>query len=750
MNKKIITVLAAAAMLTVITSCGGNNSSSQKNSNTPASSSSQRSDGWSTSYDLSDAQQAYLTKINTTWKLPTLTNAYNSAYASMMEITPDLSDYDTSYVYDATKSKNVSLSMSVNYDKNTGMKYTGDTDYTTPSGKNVKKGDFKPVYQQLQSDLNFTITDVTSTTDKAVNDFKSYWGSTLTADIACGNVSDIVDKSVKGNETILDLAEYLNKMPNFTKFLQQNPSVLTSILTTKNPTAGSDSSVGIYYLPYFDGYDDLEKMTMLRADYVRKLLDGDYNEADWDTDSTIWTDSKYQPTITEAYSVKTPVSLTSNETKTITKSIDGNGSNIIAQQNALAAGERTSAKMVKQFRDYIDARYGNQYEKRSDLFLGVDASYDADEMIALMRLVKVSPYGLTGSHDSVMVSFVPREYNNQRIADLYRWAGHLWGVRGMESRSGYLYVGKDGKIHDARGDEATANMLNYLNEIYGEGLILQDFESSTGYGVSNGKFAENIVVDKGSTQTYHGFMEYDYAQTQGVWNDKSTVDGYDFRPILNAEAKWDDGEGTTYYQFTESWRSVKTQAWCLNADLKNDQDKLEKALAVVDYFFSDAGHNLNSFGPESMGYTSGTIDYQGKEIPAFTQAALDQLNDTAIGGGSYTNYLRKYVGATLPIGYVKEQGMEYQATSEKAKYGLSIINKAIEVGTFKHVKLDSVEDGYDFFKIVPSSFMLSTSQVEVKTNLEGDTTLGSINSSNSTTKYCIWDKIVMNGNWTND
>lgn len=737
MNKKIVTVFAAAAMLTVITSCGGT-SSSQSSGGT---SSSQSSSAATTGKD------AYLNKINNTWELPKLTNAYNSAYSAMKDLTVDLSDFDTSYKY--TDTTNVTLTMSVNYDKNTGMKYNQEKDYTTPDGKTtIKNGEFKPVWKEIQNKLNFTIDDKTSTTDKSVNDFKSNWGGTLKADIACGNVSDIVDKSVKGEESILDLAEYLEKLPNFTKFLQQNPSVLNSILTTKNASAGSDSTIGIYYIPYFDGYDDLEKMTMLRADYVRKLLDGDFNEADWDTDSTIWTDSKYQPTVTEAYNVTVPASIEGTATKTITKSVADKGSNIVAQQNALASGERTSAKMVKQFRDYIDARYGTQYTNRSDLFLGVDASYDADEMIALMRLVRVSPRGLTGSSDSEMVPFVPREYNNQRIADMYRWAGHLWGIRGVESRSGYLYVGKDGKIHDARGDEEITTMLTYLNEIYDEGLILKDFESAAGYGVTNGKFAENIVVDKGEGQKYHGFMEYDYSQTQGVWNDKSTVDGYDFRPILNAEAKWDDGDDSTgYFQFTESWRSVKSQGWCLSADLKKDESKLNKALAVVDYFFSEEGHNLNSYGPESYGYTSGTLNYQGKTVAKFTQAALDQLNDTNIGGGSYTNYLRKFVGATLPIGYIKEQGMEYQATHEKAINGLNIINKAIEVGTFKHVRVDTVETGKDFYQIVPSSFRLSTAQVELKTDLEGDTKLGNINSNSSTSKYCIWDTIVMTGSW---
>jgi putative aldouronate transport system substrate-binding protein len=244
-------------------------------------------------------------------------------------------------------------------------------------------------------------------------------------------------------------------------------------------------------------------------------------------------------------------------------------------------------------------------------------------------------------------------------------------------------------------------------------------------------------------------MEYDYSQTQGVWNDKAgskAIEGYDFRPVLGAVAKWDDGNDSTgYFHFTESWRSVKTQGWCINAALaeKGNEAKLARALTLVDFFYGEKGHALNSYGPESEGYTDGTINYQGREVPKFTTKALEQLNDANIGRGSYTDYLRKFVGATLPVGSIKEQGMEYQCTSANAKNGLRIINKAIEEGTYKHVEVSAQEN--PFFTIVPSAFALSGGQAEAKAALESKDKLGSINSNGSTSAYNPWDDYVMYG-----
>lgn len=644
------------------------------------------------------------------------------------EYTPDLS-------------KNVSLRLAINYDgPNTGIKYNKDESYQTPKGTEIKKGDFKPVWQTLQNELNFSaVVDENADAVKSVNYFKENWQTNQYADLACGNVSDIVNFSVLGtSETILDISQYMEYLPNFSRFLEENPIVRQSITTSK---FGNADASGIYYFPYFDGFADLEKMTLVRADWVRTLLDS--TDVEFDTDTSLAGKAVYTPTVADrAYEVTVPVSMESNETKVVAKK---DVKNIIEQQNELiAAGNASSANLVAQYRQYIADKYGNTFAKNSDLFLGVDSCYDADEMVALMRIVKVSPKALTGNASTKMVAFVPREANNQRVADLYRWAGQLWGVRGVESRSGYFYIDSNNKINDCRADAKLVTMLENLNKLYQEGLIAENFHDQANFGVDNGKYAEKIIV--GGNTEYAGFMEYDYSQTQGVWNDKAgskAIEGYDFRPILGGVSKWDSKSATGYIHFTESWRSVKSQGLALNASLASDNDKLMRALALCDYFWSEEGHELNSFGPASEGYVEGTFNYQGREVAKFTQATLDQLNDPNIGKGNYTNYLRQYVGATLPVGYIKEQGMEYQCTSENAKNGLAIINKAIELGTYKHVECSMTED--PFFTIVPSAFPLSSGDAAIVTTINDASALGSINSNGSKTAWNVWDDYVMYG-----
>ena len=631
------------------------------------------------------------------------------------------------------------LSMSVNYDKSTGLKYNQDVDYETPNGTKIKKGDFKPVWQAIQKELDFTIDDVTDSSGKAVDYFKNNWLTNQFADIAVGNVSVISQYGTQSG-TILDLKEYIDagKLPNFKAFLDANPIVKVSIETTSNKDSSKNA---IYYAPYFDGFDDVEKYTLLRADFVEKLLDADYDSVSWDENSNIWTTNKYTPKVEDnSYSVKVPESMDNEKTKTVEKKAT---TNIIEQQNALPQAQRTSKVMVKQFRDYLTEKYGSQYSKLSDIFLGVDACYDADEMVALMRLVKVSPTALTGNANTEMVVFVPREYNNSRIADMYRWAGQLWGVRGVESRSGYLFVGKDGKIHDARGEEDTADLLENLNCLYQEGLIARNLHEISNYGTNDGKLANVLLVGNGKEveggKTYCGFMMYDYSQSQGALNDKAAskaVEGYNLRPIINAVADWkDDGN---YFQFTESWRSVKTEGWCINAAIVEDEAKLTKALKLFDYFYSAEGQALYTCGPKSEGYYTEIVD----GTPTLSDKTLEQFHDSSIGADNYTNYFRKFVGAGLNIGSVKNYGVEAQCTSANAKYGVDIVAHALKVGTFKHTELSFTDD--PFYTITPSTFNLSSGNATEVQTLE-TAGLNNINSNSTKGKWSIWDDYVVSG-----
>ncbi len=643
--------------------------------------------------------------------------------------TPDDKDYEPDL------SKNVTLSMSVNYQAGVGLTYQKDVDYSTPAGNKIKKGDFTPVWQAMQKELNFTINDVTDNSGKATDYFKNNWQTNQYADIAVGQASIISQYGTQGG-TILDLNEYLDKMPNFKKFIDSNPIVKASIETTKY---NDNSKNAIYYAPYFDGFNDIEKYTLLRADFVEKLLDADFDSVEWDETEGLWNGGSYEAQDADSYEVEVPESMSSKNTKIVSKA---KTENIVSQQNALSASDRTSKVMVKQFRDYLKAKYGTQYSKLSDIFLGVDACYDADEMVALMRLVKVSPKALTGDANTEMVVFTPREYNNSRIADLYRWGAQMWGVRGLESRSGYLYIDSDGTIHDARGEADTVELLSNLNALYKEGLIATNWHQKSNYGTTNGKYAESLLIGNGTSvdnKTYCGFMMYDYSQSQGALNDKAnslTVEGYNFRPIINAVADWkDDGN---YFQFTESWRSVKTEGWCINASIANDEDKLLRALAVFDYMYSEEGQALYTCGPESEGYYSGIVD----GIPQLTEKTLEQFADKNIGNYSYTNYFRQFVGAGLNIGGVKNYGVEGQCTSANAKVGVDIVAHALSVGTFKHVELSFEDD--EFFTISPSTYNLTSGDATDVQTLES-AGLNKINSNSSSSQWNIWDDYVVSG-----
>ena len=627
--------------------------------------------------------------------------------------------------------KKVTLSMSVNYNAGVGLTYQKDVDYSTPAGTKIKKGDFTPVWKALQEELNFTINDVTDNSGKATAYFKSNWKTNQFADIAVGNAADISQYGTQTG-TILDLNEYLDKMPNFKKFINSNPIVKASIETTKY---NDNSKNAIYYAPYFDGFNDIEKYTLVRADFVEKLLDADFESVEWDETQGLWNGGSYEATDADSYSVEVPESMESNGTKTITKS---KTTNIVTQQNALSADQRTSKVMVKQFRDYLKAKYSTQYSKLSDIFLGVDACYDADEMVALMRLVKVSPKALTGDANTEMVVFTPREYNNQRIADIYRWGAQMWGVRGLESRCGYLYIDSNGEIHDARGETDTVELLDNLNALYKEGLIAKNWHQKSNYGITDGKYGVSLFAGNGK-EKYCGFMMYDYSQSQGALNDTDAakaVEGFNFRPIIGAVADWkNDGN---YFQFTESWRSVKTEGWCINSAIANDEDKLLKAIELFDYMYSEEGQALYTCGPKSEGYYTEIKD----GVPQLSEKTLEQFADSNIGNNSYTNYFRQFVGAGLNVGGVKNYDVEKQCTSANALAGCEIVAHALTVGTFKHVELSFEKDS--FYTICPSTFNLTSGDSTDVQDLE-KAGLNLINSNSSSSAWNIWDDYVVSG-----
>ena len=180
-----------------------------------------------------------------------------------------------------------------------------------------------------------------------------------------------------------------------------------------------------------------------------------------------------------------------------------------------------------------------------------------------------------------------------------------------------------------------------------------------------------------------GFMSYDYNQTQTILNSKLD-EGEKYMAIMLPVAKWQDGtEGGNFMRFTESWRSVKTDAWAISkAGVGNDEAKLNAALALFDYAFSEEGQILMSYGPAAFRKDE-TFIFNGKEMPVIADATYEEL--WAKADGNYTNYARFYLGSTLS--FVKSQAFEYQCTHAVGKEGAAKISAAIGLGTIKHPEL---------------------------------------------------------------
>ena len=604
--------------------------------------------------------------------------------------------------------KGTVLRMATGYnDEHTGItfsaKYAGEG-VTLANGQTYKSGDLKPTWAELQNRLGMKFESV-YTGKKAAEEFGHWKEKIDQVDVISGTATLLNDN---GPEMLINIADYLDKMPNFKAYLEANPIVRLSIT---GATEGANKGA-IYFSPYFDGVNDIERMPLMRADWVRELLDGEtaYNGANRDVNT-----SAYTPYITESYSIE---SLTADGqgTQTITKTFGtGATQNIIAQMNAKSGLKGNEA--VAMLRAYIKAMYGNTYANPSDLYLGYDAAYDADELVALLRCVVASKS--YGDNNAVIGLFSRETSKLQRQVDLFRFAGTLFGVRGLESRQDYLYFDKDGNLHDARQEEDTYKAIEKMNQMKQEGLILVK-------GAADDKTETFLENDS-------AFMHYDYSQTQTLHNETLLDEGEEYTPVMVPVAHWYDGskaEGV-YMRFTESWRSVKTDGWGLSkAGIGDNQDKLYAALKLIDYAYSKEGQILMSYGPDEFIKKDADgkmvmFDFNGEQWPVIADETYAELWDKA--GGNYTNYARRYLGSTLS--FVKSQSFEYQCTHEVGRKGAGKISAAIAKGTIKHPQL-AVDLENKWYMSVPTTLPKSA---EDKKLIDGLTNLpANFNQSSGT------------------
>ncbi len=557
------------------------------------------------------------------------------------------------------------LRMATGYNsKKTGLFFDAEVagdGVTLADGITYQAGDLKPTWVEVENRLGMKFEDKYQG-NSAAKEWE-FWKDRLNeVDMVSGNTTTLSEYGVAGS--LVNIAEYLDQMPNFKAYLDENPIVRLSI--TGDTTTGA-----IYVSPYFDGVNDIERMPLMRTDWVVKLLDGEGEfaaEKSGKTAAPVYT--PYMPTSGKVE--VDVVTLDGTATEKVTKDYDAAG-NIVALMNE--AGSVDGVTAVNMLRTYIDTAYAGYYgTERSNLFIGQNAAWDADELVALLRCVVANAPTLNGT-DSIQGIFSREDDNNQRRVDMYRFAGNLFGVRGVESRQEWLYVGADGLLHDTRQETAVYEALEKMNALVKEGLISKSF-------VDNSKESSATMLENDL-----GFMHYDYNQTQTILNETKLQEGEKYMAVMVPVARWNDGT-EKYMRFTESWRSVKTDAWAISkAGVEGNPDKLNAALKLIDYAYSPEGMILMSYGPDAF-IGEGTFMFNGDEMPVIADATFAELWEKA--SGNYTNYARQYLGSTLS--FAKSQAFEFQCTTDIGKEGAGYISNAIALGTIKHPELALAEN----------------------------------------------------------
>lgn len=637
----------------------------------------------------------------------------------------------------STVKDETTLDISINYNGKQGVSMREDSYANPVDGKNYVKGDILPLWSRLGEILGYGIKDACSYSTGTINtDFDNiqtdgYMSQTSKKrpmDLLYANTSKINPAGAAGQA--VNLKDHLDEMPNFKKFLTDNKGI-EQVITYDG---------GIYYTPYYDGMNYIEKMISMNHDWVKKLLDQEDTTA-FDTvlsgtggAANTLKEAKYQPFMDDTNNypdAETKVKVSTmgdaaGNTKEITIK---QTTNIIKQQNEALASGATGAALAKQLQDYLKVAFADEigtdktYKNLSDIFVSEQAAYNVDELIALMRVVKANPKTLTGDEKTEIEVFCPRGATNNRCDNIQDFMG-VWGVQGTTGEKDMLYFDADGKLRDGGSTQANYDALEYLQQIYDEGLIIENF-SNTSETVTGGTYYLNRYFSHTDKNPGSGFMVYDYnastsacnlKDSAGIGTDASKLTNNqtstrNFGPVVTPLSYWttktSDGDyalgikanraNQTLMRYTEDNRGLKGTSWMI----PSKSDNITGALKMMDYMFSEKGQWLNNFGPEAYWTEENpTTTYAGSKTPQLNANALKIDSNS---GNDFWSDMRGYVGATHGIGNVRPASLNFQVTNADGKAGIQNMDNAIASGAVTLALMSRTETNLKFAVSVPSA-----------------------------------------------
>ena len=653
------------------------------------------------------------------------------------------------------------LDISVVYKEDQGPTYKQATSFEV-DGKTYTNGSLLPMWEVLQEKFGVTIKDVgnyqsgsTQSSAQAFmdNQFKGVGGENV--ELLMATLSQVTTMYTTGNLT--PISDYFDQMPNFSKYLEDHPSVW-------NQLKQADGKV--YSAVYFDGVDDIEKYFMISSSYVKKLLDGDTLPSNLDTATKI----------TEAYQ---PFNEEDKDYDVLVTDADGTGSttvhvsydhSAIYKQNQLSTLD--GKNLVESLRKHIDDTYMNLedangdklYTNRSDVFLTNRAAYNTDDFIALWRCIKTNPQYLNGSN-SIDV-FVPRNNDSNRQRQVLSLM-QMFGQKGADAEKERLYFDQNGELQDARTQDNSYAVINIINTLYKEGLIIQEYDGTAGQSTS----WRDQKLEDGT-----GAVFYDYAQSTAAVVPDDMLDHMGLVAIMPPAVDWGiyekDGEKLgngdgTYIHFSEDARSLKTGAWCIPSNA--DSDMIETAVSIIDYFYSDEGADLCDFGPNTTTYRKAvtTYDengnrvdpnpdslddgvgvYKGDTYVVVADRIYDQItnmNENLGLSGGWFEYYTRFVGNSLGFGNIRSSALEYQfVEQEYMQPAMSEVSEAIAAGSMLICDTAAHKGSSLFFSCVPTSFPLTDNENQLIESVAN----GTINEAwreNSKNKTCGYTALIKNG-----
>lgn len=583
--------------------------------------------------------------------------------------------------------ENVELDVSINYTTGGNLysiTYRQAEPYVSSiDGKTYTQGDLTPAWAKIAELTNTTFNDKAVEADKSTND---QW-TRLSADgfagvdLLNGTGQQIGPAGAAGQ--FVDLGQYLDQMPNLKALLDENPSLNASLRMGNG---------GLYFTPYFDGLNELEHMFLARVDWIEKVLD--WTSSDALSSAAYVVGNSYELTNPESAEYSVVVANEDATTRVVNKAREAN---ILTVMRELA--NPTGKLLAETLVSYLEETYGglenSGYAKWSHVFAGTDASYDTDELMALIHVIKANQaFLLEGTGSTQIDGYFPRETKGNRVRQMFRGM-EMFGLRGVGSRLEWMFINSDNELIDIRGDESTrdafVDSVNNLANMVQDGLILQDTSS---FPVTN--IRESLL--KGSNNRL-GFLTYDYNASSTGLGDLTKDPDFKFQAILPPVVDW-RGNGE-YFHFSESNRSIKNEAWGIPIHVASNKEKLDRALLIVDGLFdyenSDSLGTIHLYGPEGW-HTGKTISYGQDTVYELSEKFFTEMNQYT--GGNHINYLRMYIGATMPIGHIRSLGLEFQTLAADGIEGIERINTAQAAGVLKIAGLVDSDDHW--FDLVPT------------------------------------------------